>query len=349
MRLRSSRTLSPAASKGDIVSIAVAKTIVWKTHVINPPQILLVHHPIVLYQHESDSKLKDTRKPAKRVHSVPVCRRHAPEFSRRQRGLVTPVPHAEHVLELLWNKPALHIVGSRVRAVLVLVDGGDEYAEKGVGQVGEGETGRVRKAEVDDECGQETHEDVEAQLVEADEGIVGPDLAVTIAVPEHDVLLEDGLARGRGDVSRWPGGIGDGERDSVTYVVLESQGVDIFGTALWLIGRDGPVRTSDARLADDGIDLGCLGTLDRGRRLADGCSKVDALPALDSVNEVLGQHCGRHLGKCIACLVGGCWVVVMSVGLRMCFCRGTGVAWFSSILMMVSGVITPGCTCGRKK
>lgn len=79
--------------------------------------------------------------------------------------------------------------------MLGLVDRWYVYPEEGVGEVGEGETGRVREVDVDDDGGEQAEEEVEPELVEADEGILGPDLAVPITVPEHDVLLEDGLVR----------------------------------------------------------------------------------------------------------------------------------------------------------
>ena len=55
------------------------------------------------------------------------------------------------------------------------------------------EARRVREVEVDDEDGEEREENVEAQLAEARVGIPRPDDAVVVAVPEQDVLLEDGL------------------------------------------------------------------------------------------------------------------------------------------------------------
>lgn len=46
---------------------------------------------------------------------------------------------------------------------------------------------------MDDEDGEEGEQDAEAEGVEAEEGVVGPDDAVIIAVKEGTVLLEDCL------------------------------------------------------------------------------------------------------------------------------------------------------------
>lgn len=73
------------------------------------------------------------------------------------------------------------------------MDGWYVYPEEGVGEVGVGKTGGVREVEVDDECRQSAEKQIETQLIEAHEGVLGPDLAVVVAVPEHDVLLKDGL------------------------------------------------------------------------------------------------------------------------------------------------------------
>lgn len=75
--------------------------------------------------------------------------------------------------------------------------------EIGVGDVGDTETGWVREVEVDDECRQKAKEEVEAKFVEANEGVLRPDHAIPVAVPEQAVLLEDGLCVGRMDVSEW--------------------------------------------------------------------------------------------------------------------------------------------------
>lgn len=55
------------------------------------------------------------------------------------------------------------------------------------------EARRVREVEVDDQHGEEGEEQVEAQLAEPEEGVVGGDDAVAVTVPEEGVLLEDGL------------------------------------------------------------------------------------------------------------------------------------------------------------
>lgn len=88
----------------------------------------------------------------------------------------------------------------------------------------------------------------------------------------------------------------------VTYVVLEVPTVDIFGTALRLLGRRGQVCAGNARPVDDGADVGCLGALGRRRTLGDGGSKVDALPALDSLHNFSGDHLNWHLGWSVVCL-----------------------------------------------
>lgn len=180
--------------------------------------------------------------------------------------------------------------------MLGLVDRRDVDSEERVGEVGKRQAGRVREVEIDDEGCEEAHEEVEAELVEAGECVLGPDLAVAVTVPEHDVLLEDGLC-GRGGVS-WGLGMGNGEAE-VAYIVLEVQIVDIFGTALGLISRDGQVRTSNARLVDDGVNVGCLGTLGRGRTFGDCGNKVDVLFAFDGLDGVsgdTGDNGDRHLG-----------------------------------------------------
>lgn len=88
------------------------------------------------------------------------------------------------------------------------------------------------------------------------------------------------------------GGLGAVEdRDGwVTYIVLEVQSVDIFRTALGLLCRDSQVRASDARPVDDGVNIGCLGTLGRGRTLGHSGSKVDALSAFDGLDDLSGDH-----------------------------------------------------------
>lgn len=82
----------------------------------------------------------------------------------------------------------------------------------------------------------------------------------------------------------------------VTYVVLEVQGIDIFGTAIGPLGRGGHVRASDARLVDVDVDVDCLGTLGRGRTVGDGGSKVDALSVVVDLFILSGNYSDRHLG-----------------------------------------------------
>ena len=65
-----------------------------------------------------------------------------------------------------------------------------------IGNIGVSQPGRVGEANVDDEDGKEGEDEVEAELAEAAEGVPGVDLAVVVAVPEEDVLLEDGLPFG---------------------------------------------------------------------------------------------------------------------------------------------------------
>lgn len=53
----------------------------------------------------------------------------------------------------------------------------------------------VREVNVDDERGDEREDDAEAEAVEADVCVGGPDDAVAVLVEEVDVLLQDGLVR----------------------------------------------------------------------------------------------------------------------------------------------------------
>ena len=76
----------------------------------------------------------------------------------------------------------------------------------------------------------------------------------------------------------------------LTYVVLEIQSVDIFWTALGLISRRGQVRTGDARPVDDGVNVGCLGTLSRGRAFGHSGCKVDALNVFYGIYGISGDH-----------------------------------------------------------
>lgn len=70
-------------------------------------------------------------------------------------------------------------------------------AEQRVGPVRPGQAGRIRKVEVDDEYGEQREEAVEAEVAEAQVRVPGVDGAVVVAVPEEDVLLQDGLERRR--------------------------------------------------------------------------------------------------------------------------------------------------------
>lgn len=92
---------------------------------------------------------------------------------------------------------------------------------------------------------------------------------------------------------------------NVTYVVLEIQGVDIFGTALGLLGRGGHVRASDARLVDVDVNVDCLRTLGRGRTVGDGGSKVDALSFVVDLFVLSGNYSDWHLGRLLVSWVLG--------------------------------------------
>jgi hypothetical protein len=64
-----------------------------------------------------------------------------------------------------------------------------EHAEEGVGNPGRGRG--IGEVDVDYEDCEEGEEDVEAEAVETDVGILRPDYAVVVAVEEVAVLLED--------------------------------------------------------------------------------------------------------------------------------------------------------------
>lgn len=69
----------------------------------------------------------------------------------------------------------------------------DPHAEEGVREPGRAR--RVREVDVDDEGREDAEEEVEAELLEPDEGVRGPEDAVAVAVEEVAVLLEDRFVR----------------------------------------------------------------------------------------------------------------------------------------------------------
>jgi hypothetical protein len=60
---------------------------------------------------------------------------------------------------------------------------------------GQGQARRIREVDVDDQHSEQREDDAEPQVPETDVRVPGVDLAVAVAVPEEDVLLEDGLFR----------------------------------------------------------------------------------------------------------------------------------------------------------
>jgi hypothetical protein len=57
----------------------------------------------------------------------------------------------------------------------------------------QGQARRIRKIDIDNHHRQQREQDAETQVPEADVRVPRVDLAVAVAVPEEDVLLEDRL------------------------------------------------------------------------------------------------------------------------------------------------------------
>lgn len=90
------------------------------------------------------------------------------------------------------NFSATRMVGQAV--YLCFMDRADIDPEERIGEIGVAHASRVGEVEVDDEHGNERKQNVEAQFAKSDIGVPWKDLAVLVAVPEQDVLLENGLA-----------------------------------------------------------------------------------------------------------------------------------------------------------
>lgn len=161
------------------------------TPIINRPNILFPHFAILRPQHKiRRHPLKHRSTPANRIRDIPLPLDLLHQRPNRQ--IILPVRIlCEDVLELLRPEPALRVVRVRVGAVLCAVDVGQVDAEEGVGEPGG--RGGVREVDVDYEERKGREQDPEAEVVEPDKGVAGPEDAVAVAVEEFAVLLEHGL------------------------------------------------------------------------------------------------------------------------------------------------------------
>ena len=97
----------------------------------------------------------------------------------------------EEVGEELWDEAALRVVGSGVAAVLRSIDIVEVDAEERVRDDLSGRERHVGEADVDEDRGKESHDDVPIDQTEADESLVGRDDAVAIEIEEVTMLLKN--------------------------------------------------------------------------------------------------------------------------------------------------------------
>jgi len=202
--------------------------------VIRLPQILLGNPPILLQQQPSRPKLEKRSAPSKRIPRQPMPPNHVPELPRTQPVLLpipctTSSPPGKQILKSLRHEPPLPVIHPRVRPVLGLVDPAHVDPEPRVRNDRARQARRVREVDVDDHHGCKRKEHREPELPKADVRVPRPDLPVSVAVPEEDVLLQD-------------------------CVFLEFSGV--LGAAGGVVGRDGEVGAGDGGFVDFGGDEG---------------------------------------------------------------------------------------------
>lgn len=75
------------------------------------------------------------------------------------------------------------------------MDRADIDPEERIWEIGVTKASRIGEVDIDDEHGKERKQNIEAQFAKPNISVPWIDLAVVVAVPEQDVLLEDGLAR----------------------------------------------------------------------------------------------------------------------------------------------------------
>lgn len=161
------------------------------TPIVDPANILLPHPPVLRPKHQIRRQPLETRSaPANRITDIPLpfnLLKQRPDSKMiRAVGVL-----CKDVLKLLRSKATLRIIRVRVGPVFRAVDVDEVDAEERIGEPGRRR--RVGEVDVDYYHGEGGEDKAEAEVVEADEGVRGPEDAVAVAVEVFAVLLEDGL------------------------------------------------------------------------------------------------------------------------------------------------------------
>lgn len=149
--------------------------------VVDSANVFLLHPSVLWPQKDIRSqKLKNTGSPTNRIRNIPLPLHIVNDFAWRDGLFVASSILLKDLLKVLGHEAAFVVICIRVRAVLVFVDAFDVNGKAEVGnEVGEPGAARweggVGEVGVDDEDGEEAHEERVAEGAEAAECVVRPD------------------------------------------------------------------------------------------------------------------------------------------------------------------------------